>query len=251
MHNAERPTKCHTQSTKSPAFFNYAHHSTGHQALQDKSIMHGVHEKTILKTYSSSFASVCMAFWQTPYTDGLIMHNVHQMAKHTQAKPHHQVFLSMHDISVGIMHQKSTNSLNCNYNRSHPRCLTASQIHLWNDFILSRYISLIQSLVLCCKGACLLTCLHFEICSVLLFRMLFPLDNVISSFSFRQRLHLSDDWLKHEHFLRILDFMRRQNFCFIFQNSFENIASFLYTAKLKDLLLLLCHFLNVVSGIPI
>lgn len=151
MHNAERPTKCHTQSTKSPAFFNYAHHSTGHQALQDKSIMHGVHEKTILKTYSSSFASVCMAFWQTPYTDGLIMHNVHQMAKHTQAKPHHQVFLSMHDISVGITYQR-TNSLNYTYSRSHFRYLTVPQIHLRNDFTLSRYISLIQSLGLCCKS---------------------------------------------------------------------------------------------------
>ena len=50
-------------------------------------------------------------------------------------------------------------------------------------------------------------CLHFEISSVLLLRMLFPLNNAISSFSFRQKLHLSDERLKHEHFLRILHFI--------------------------------------------
>ena len=49
--------------------------------------------------------------------------------------------------------------------------------------------------------------LHFEIRSVLLLRMLFPLNNSISSFSFRQRLHLSDERLKREHFLRILHFI--------------------------------------------
>ena len=39
-------------------------------------------------------------------------------------------------------------------------------------------------------------CLHFEISSVLLLTMLLLLNNAISSFSFRQRLHLSDDRLK-------------------------------------------------------
>ena len=37
--------------------------------------------------------------------------------------------------------------------------------------------------------------------------MLFPLNNAISSSSFKQRLHLSDERLKHQHFLRILHFI--------------------------------------------
>ena len=95
-------------------------------------------------------------------------------------------------------------------------------------------------------------CLHFEISSVLLLRMLFPLNNAISSFSFRHRLHLSDDRLKREHFLRILHFIWGTEFLrFIFQNSFESSVSFLYAGKLKDLLWLLYLFLNVVSAIPI
>ena len=43
----------------------------------------------------------------------------------------------------------------------------------------------------CRKSACLLTCLHFEISSVLLLKMFFPLNNAISRFSYRQRLYLS------------------------------------------------------------
>ena len=49
-------------------------------------------------------------------------------------------------------------------------------------------------------------CLHFEIRIVCLLKVLFPLNNAISSFSFRQSLHLSDDRLKREYFLRILHF---------------------------------------------
>ena len=95
-------------------------------------------------------------------------------------------------------------------------------------------------------------CLHFEISSVLLLRMLFPLNNAISSFSFRQRLHLSDERLKREHFLRILHFISGTEFLrFIFQYSFESSVSFLCNGKLKDLLWLLYIFLNVVSAIPI
>ena len=95
-------------------------------------------------------------------------------------------------------------------------------------------------------------CLHFEISSALLLRMLFPLNNAISSFLFRQRLHLSDEQLKCKHFLRILDFVWGTEFLrFIFQNSFESSVSFLCAGKLKDLLWLLYLFLNVVSAIPI
>ena len=91
-------------------------------------------------------------------------------------------------------------------------------------------------------------CLHFEISSVLLLRMLFPLNNAISSFSFRQRLHLSDERLKREHFLRILHFIWGTEFLrFIFQNSFESSESFLCAGKLKDLIWLL----YAVSAIPI
>ena len=80
-------------------------------------------------------------------------------------------------------------------------------------------------------------CLHFEISSVLLLRMLLPLNNAISSFSFRQRLYLSDERLKREHFLRILHFIWGTEFLrFIFRNSFESSVSFLYASKLKDLL---------------
>ena len=67
--------------------------------------------------------------------------------------------------------------------------------------------------------------------------MLFTLNNAISSFSFRQRLYLSDEWLKREHFPRILHFIwGTECVLFIFQNSFESSVSFLYAAKLKDLL---------------
>ena len=33
MNDAEYPAKCHTQPTKSAAFFKYAHHSTDHHTL--------------------------------------------------------------------------------------------------------------------------------------------------------------------------------------------------------------------------
>ena len=86
-------------------------------------------------------------------------------------------------------------------------------------------------------------CLHFEIGSVLLLRMLFPLNNAISSFSFRQRLHLSDERLKRENFLRILYFIWGTEFLrFIFHNSFKSLVSFLYAGKLKGLLCLLYFF---------
>ena len=95
-------------------------------------------------------------------------------------------------------------------------------------------------------------CLHFEISSVLLLRILFPLNNAISSFSFRQRLHLSDERLKREHFLRTVHFIWGTEFLrFIFQNSLESTVSFLYAAKLKDLLWLLYLFLTVISAIPV
>ena len=95
------------------------------------------------------------------------------------------------------------------------------------------------------------TCLHFEISSVVLLRMLFPLNNAISSFLFRQRLHLSDERLKRELFLRILHFLLVTKFPrFIFQTSFESSVLFLYAAKFKDLLWLLYILLNVVSAIP-
>ena len=85
-------------------------------------------------------------------------------------------------------------------------------------------------------------CLYFEISSVLLL-MLLPLNNAISSFSFRQRLHLSDERLKREHFLRIVHFIRGTEFLrFIFQNSLESSVSFLCAAKLKDFLWLLYLF---------
>ena len=89
----------------------------------------------------------------------------------------------------------------------------------------------------CRKSLCLFMCLHFEISSVLLLRMLFPLNNAISNFSFRQRLHLSDERWKRELFLRILHFILGTEFLrFIFQNSFASSVSLLYAAKLKDLL---------------
>ena len=97
------------------------------------------------------------------------------------------------------------------------------------------------------KSVYLLTCLHFEISSVLLLRILSPLNNAISSFSFRQRLLVSDERLKREHFLRMLHFVWGTEFLrFIFLNSFESAVSFLYAAKLKDFLRLLYFFLNVV-----
>ena len=104
----------------------------------------------------------------------------------------------------------------------------------------------------CRKSLCLFMCLHFEISSVFLLRMLFPLNNAISNFSFRQRLHLSDERWKRELFLRILHFILGTEFLrFFFQKSFESSVSLLYTAKLKDLLWLLYLFLNVVSAMPI
>ena len=100
-------------------------------------------------------------------------------------------------------------------------------------------------MVSCHKRVCLFMCLHFEISSVLLLRMLLPLNNAISSFSFRQRLYLSDERLKREHFLRILHFIWGTEFLrFIFRNSFESSVSFLYASKLKDLLWLLYPFLK-------
>ena len=96
-----------------------------------------------------------------------------------------------------------------------------------------------------------MTCLHFEIRSILLLRMLLPLNNAISSFSFRQRLHLSDERLKREHFVRILSFILETEFLrFIFQSFFKISVSLLYGSILKDLLWLL-FFLNVVSARPI
>ena len=67
----------------------------------------------------------------------------------------------------------------------------------------------------------------FEIISFLLLRMLFPLNNAISSF-YTRMLHLSDERLKRKHFLRILHFIWWTEFLrFIFQNSFEGSVSFL------------------------
>ena len=63
---------------------------------------------------------------------------------------------------------------------------------------------------------------------------------------------MSDDRLKREHFLRFLHFILGTEFLrFIFQNSFESSVSFLYAAKLKDLLWLPYIFLNVVSALSI
>ena len=94
--------------------------------------------------------------------------------------------------------------------------------------------------------------LKFEISSVFMLRMLFPLNNAVSSFSIRSLLDLSDERLKREYFLRILHFIWGTEFLrFIFQNPFESSVSFLYAGKLKDLLWLLYPFLNVVSAIPI
>ena len=88
-------------------------------------------------------------------------------------------------------------------------------------------------MVSCRKCVCLFTWLHFEISSVLILRMLFPLNNAISSFSFRQRLNLNDERLKRKHFLRTLHFILGAEFPrFIFQNSFKSSISFLYTANL-------------------
>ena len=82
--------------------------------------------------------------------------------------------------------------------------------------------------------------------------MLFLLNDAISSFSFRQRLHLSDELLKREHFVRILHVILGTKFLrFLFQNSFESSVSFLYAGKLKNALWLLYLFLNMVSTIPI
>ena len=78
-------------------------------------------------------------------------------------------------------------------------------------------------------------CLNFEISFVLLLRMLLPLNNAISSFSFRQVLPLSDDRLKRGHFLRILHLIWGTEFLrFIFQSSFESSVSFLYADKLNS-----------------
>ena len=59
-------------------------------------------------------------------------------------------------------------------------------------------------------------CLYFEINSVLLLRIFFPLNNAISSFWFRQRVHLSDEQLKRENFLMILRLFWGQNFYILF-----------------------------------
>ena len=70
--------------------------------------------------------------------------------------------------------------------------------------------------------------------------MLLPLNYAISSFSFRRRLHLSDERLKREHLLRILPFILEAEFPrFIFQTSFKVSVLFLYGIILKDLLWLL------------
>ena len=93
-------------------------------------------------------------------------------------------------------------------------------------------------------------CLHFETSSVLLLRMVFLLNNAISSFLFRQRLHLRDEGIKNEDFLGILYFLWRTEFLrFIIQNLLESSVPTLHAVKLKDVLWLL--YLNVVSAIPI
>ena len=95
----------------------------------------------------------------------------------------------------------------------------------------------------------MLICLHLEISSVLLSKILFPSDNAIFNFSFRKRLHPSDKRLKCGHFLRILNFIWGTEFLrFIFQNSFESSVSFLYATKLKDLLWLLYIFVFFKCG---
>ena len=48
MYSAERPVTCHIHPMKSEAFSKYAHHTTGHHALQDKVIMHGVQQMAML-----------------------------------------------------------------------------------------------------------------------------------------------------------------------------------------------------------
>ena len=69
--------------------------------------------------------------------------------------------------------------------------------------------------------------------------MLFLLNDAISSFSFRHRLHMSDELLKREHFVRILHVILGAKFLRFFFR------------KLKDALWLLYLFLNMVSTIPI
>ena len=97
-----------------------------------------------------------------------------------------------------------------------------------------------------------MTCLHFDISSVLLLRMFFPLSNVIFSFSFRQRLHLSDERLKRKNLICIFQFITETKFQrFIFQNSCESSVLFLYNVQFKDLLWLLYLFLYLVSAVPI
>ena len=81
---------------------------------------------------------------------------------------------------------------------------------------------------------CLSTSLHFEISSVFLIRILFRLNNEISSYSFKQRLHLNHERLKHEHFLRILHFILGTEFLsFIFQFFFQMFSIILIRCYIK------------------
>ena len=122
-----------------------------------------------------------------------------ETARHTQTNPHHRVCLIMCVIPVGTSHQR-TNALNYNYNTSHLIYLTASQIHLWNGFTPSRYICLIQSLVFCPMSVCLLTCLHFEISSVLLLRMLFPLNDQVNKVQKNKKSFPKEIERQHKHY---------------------------------------------------
>ena len=74
-------------------------------------------------------------------------------------------------------------------------------------------------------------CLHFEISSVLLLRMLFPLNNAISSFSSRKILHLSDERLKREHFFRILRLLEGQNFYVLFSKILSKVQYHSYSLQ--------------------
>ena len=136
------------------------------------------------------------------------MHNVHQTSRLTQTNPHHHVCSSMHSIPVGTTHYFSTTPTICPIldTWQRPKYTSGMSLCYWD----------IQVLVSCRKNVNLLTCLHFEISFVLLLRILFSLNHAISSFSFRQRLLLSGERLKREHFFRIFHFIRGQNFYVLF-----------------------------------
>ena len=120
----------------------------------------------------------------------------------------------------------------------------------WNQNMTSRFVDR-QSLESCRRSICLLACLHFDISSDRLLRIFPSGCNIIISFSFKHKLHLTVSLLNGAHFLTISQVTVGVNLeSFMFQNSFDNSVSSLYFSVWNDFLWLAYLFLKDVSVDP-